>query len=947
MSRRGKTRLAGFHEALAVALLVLSGWLPAAGAAEDGGAPAVAAPAGEAVASDAGLSAADSGRDAAAASAESAAATRDVIAADGAASIDAGAPAVAAAAPAPQAAGAPAPGSAGGGLAEEITRAEQVQREQATHHQALEAQRRELAADERRARIEGLAREAREVARGSEAAEVLLQRVMAELRSVRPEVDAALGEVNAPTAAPRLAPARGAPDPGEAAPREEAQRLAALRRALVEEANALDGEARRIARARAEEALRVEEALDAARLLLLARLPEAQRDAALGVDREGMDQLRAELWHVAARARGYGLRRDGALVAARDALGDPYYATALAVRGGLLLAVVLAALLLSRRRQRLLDDVRAALGRVFRRPRLLRGIDRAHAALSAVSGELLFLAGVWGVHKALGPAAARVREVELCHSLLLWYGLYRVALAAAQALVAALGPPSGKRLDAATSARLLGSLRALGRYALAAGLLLVLSEIAFGRGYIHHAVQRLAWLGAIPLAWLLMRRWHEDVCEAYLRLHGAGPLAALVRSTRSRWYGFFVAVAAFLALSLAALSRAARRFLLGFEQSHRLLAFMFRRRIERRRGAQAETEAPSALPDELLARLPEQPIEDPAVGLDHYPGLDRFEALLAAWRDSSRGGSLLLVGGAGSGKTSWLRAAERKSEGIPCQRIALRQRLLTEGDLVATLGAALDAPPAAREGADALSAWLRTQPRRVLILDDLEHLFLRGLDTWGAWEAFMEIVERSTPRMFWLCALADHPYRYLLFARGGAIVFRAVVQLAPWSEHKLGELLGGRLRASGYALCFDDLLVDEDEPDQEGYVAATERNFSRLLWDYAQGVPRVALYYWLQSLSPAGERRLRVRLFQGPGEDTLEELSELERFVLASVVWHDSLTTAEASISLGYPRLPCDDALAKLVDLGVVDDLGGRHRVTTRWQSAVTTFLVRKHLIQR
>ncbi|XYI02974.1 hypothetical protein ACMHYB_25755 [Sorangium sp. So ce1128] len=939
MRRRDRTCSAGFRvrAALAAALLAVAVGLPAAGAAEDGGAPAAVAPGRDAAAADAGLGAADSAAD----GGRGASAAGDAAA-------DADAPA-AGADPEPQVAGSPAPVPAPeeARLAEELARAEQVQRAQASLRlrEELAARQRGLDAEERRARIEELGREAREVGHGSQAADALLQRVMAELQSLRPEVDAALRDLTAAPAVPRLEAPREPPAAGDApgvAQPPEAQRLAALRRALSDEADALDIEARRAARERAEEALGAEEALDGARELLLARLRDARRDEALGVDREGMDQLRAELWHIAARARWYGLRRDSALVDARAALRDPFYMAATIARGGLLLAVILAALLLARRRQRLLDGAQAALGRVLHRPRLLRGVGRAHAALSAVSGELLFLAALAGVHAALGPTAARVRGIELGYSLLLWYALYRLALAAGRHLVASREATPG----AAIGAKLLRSLQTVARYALAVQLLLALAEGVAGRGYLHHAVGRAAWVGAIPLALLLMRRWRDDICEAYLRLQDTGPLAEAVRATRRRWYGFFVAIAAFVGLALAALSRTARRFLLGFESSHRVLAFMFRRRIERRKGAPAAAESTSALPEELLACLPEQPIEDPARGLDHYPGLDRFEGLLATWRDSAQGGSLLLVGGAGSGKTSWLRAAEHKAGEIPCQRIALRQRLLTEGDVVAVLGAALDAPRGAREGAGALAAWLRAQPRRLFIVDDLEHLFLRGLDTWGAWEAFLEIVEHSTPRMFWLCAIAEHPYRYLLFARGGAIVFRTIEQLAPWPEPKLGELLGGRLRASGFTLSFDDLLVDEDAADQQAYASATERDYNRLIWDYAQGSPRVALHYWLRSLSPAGDRRLRVQLFRGPSGDDLEALGELERFVLASVVWHDSLTTEEASISLGFPRLPCENALSKLVDLGVIDNLGGRHRVTTRWQSAVTTFLLRKHLIQ-
>ncbi|WP_437581991.1 ATP-binding protein [Sorangium sp. So ce887] len=233
-------------------------------------------------------------------------------------------------------------------------------------------------------------------------------------------------------------------------------------------------------------------------------------------------------------------------------------------------------------------------------------------------------------------------------------------------------------------------------------------------------------------------------------------------------------------------------------------------------------------------------------------GHARFKASLAAWKDSRRIGSLLLVGGAGSGKTTWLVAAEREASPVPVIRVSLDRRQLTAADVIATLGNALDAPPEARTGVEAFAAWLLLQPRRLLVLDDLEHLFLRGLEAWGAWEAFLEIIERSAPSTFWLCAIADHPYRYLVFARGGATVFRTIVHLAPWSEQRLAELLTARTRASGYSVSYEDLVMDDDESvDRAQSELRTERDFARLLWDYAQGCPRVALHFWQRRSSPA------------------------------------------------------------------------------------------------
>jgi hypothetical protein len=181
----------------------------------------------------------------------------------------------------------------------------------------------------------------------------------------------------------------------------------------------------------------------------------------------------------------------------------------------------------------------------------------------------------------------------------------------------------------------------------------------------------------------------------------------------------------------------------------------------------------------------------------------------------------------------------------------------------------------------------------------------------------------------------------------GADVFRLIIRLPPWSEQAVAGLLRDRTEASGYAASYDDLVIDDvGVVERQAHLLSTEQNYMRLLWDYAEGCPRVAIHFWRLSLAPDGERRVRVRLFRGPEEHRLEELGEPERFVLASAVWHGSITADEAARSLRYPPLSCEDALARLDELGVLAEHDGRHRVTTRWQRAVTTYLVRKHLIQ-
>jgi hypothetical protein len=194
--------------------------------------------------------------------------------------------------------------------------------------------------------------------------------------------------------------------------------------------------------------------------------------------------------------------------------------------------------------------------------------------------------------------------------------------------------------------------------------------------------------------------------------------------------------------------------------------------------------------------------------------------------------------------------------------------------------------------------------------------------------------------------MARYPYEYLAWAGRGTDVFRDRVELGPWSEEDIAALIRGRMEAAGYEVAYDDLLLERmDGVEGNAQTVNTARQYLRLVWDYADGCPRVALHFWAASLMPDGEKRVRVRLFQRPDPDRLEALVEHDKFLLASIVWHGELTPEHAARSLRFPETRCRDGLARMREDGILEEHEGRLRVTTEWLAAVLRYLNRKHLI--
>ncbi|WP_197041179.1 hypothetical protein [Chondromyces apiculatus] len=837
-------------------------------------------------------------------------------------------------------------------LASERARAEQVRRDQAQLREELSRRRGEDAATStaRQARLFELLEAAGTAQPGTAATDALYGRIMAQLVALRPDTEAALGVATAlrdGQPVPRYSLPREALPSGAGELERERQEILTLAETLADGERALIEESRRLTSARLDELLTGEQELNEARVLLLDKLSPARRDEVLGLGPEGGTQLGWEIWHVGARGRWYTLSRDDLAVRTRAAMRDPYVIGAVITRGVPVLLVLATALTLFRRRRRLRDAAWKAISSVIRRPPLLRALQRALDALEALSPELVFLAALWGVHAVLGPLST-IDEARIAHALLVWYGLYRLALKAAHRAITWLSSTPNAPIGEATSAKILRSLRLVGRYALGVQVVLSLTAAIVGEAFIHHQVRRFAWLGAIPIFFTLIRRWRGHIADAYLQLTATGSLADAVRSTRDRWYGFFVAVAAFGVILLAGASGAARRFVLGFEQSRKVLAYLFRKRLERRAEDGDEGRVTAVgLPPDLVACFSEAPLDDPAEGIDRFPGIDRFAQDLSAWRAGERLGAVLLVGSAGSGKTSWLAAAEQRAGALAAVRVLLPRRITSAGELYAQIGAALGAPQEARASVEALAAWMRTGEARLVVVDHTERLLLRGAGAWGAWDALQRLIEQASDSAFWLCTMDLYAFHYLRFARQNVGAFRTTLTLPRWSEQEIASLIHARNEQSGYAISFDDLLLEEvGGHEREARLVSTEHDYMRLLWDHADGSPRVALHFWLRSLVPDGDRKVRVRLFRSPYEDELEILDEPARFVLASVMWHGDVTPEEAERSLRYPASTCEAVLVRLAERGVLAAAERRYRVTTRWQGAVSGFLLRKHLIE-
>jgi hypothetical protein len=190
----------------------------------------------------------------------------------------------------------------------------------------------------------------------------------------------------------------------------------------------------------------------------------------------------------------------------------------------------------------------------------------------------------------------------------------------------------------------------------------------------------------------------------------------------------------------------------------------------------------------------------------------------------------------------------------------------------------------------------------------------------------------------------NQSWAYLCNVFGRDYQMRNVVRVKRWTQAEIRSLILSRNQQSGYRLRYDDVLMDTRAPANNSLRNAEQRYFS-LLWDASHGVPVTALRLWQESVTTR-RNEVTVKVPRIPAGSRIEKSGSNQSFILAAIVTHGTLNTAEimrvTNLSENVVRFSLK---ATLEDDIVEKGEDGRYRITALWYHTVVSILNRMNML--
>lgn len=568
-------------------------------------------------------------------------------------------------------------------------------------------------------------------------------------------------------------------------------------------------------------------------------------------------------------------------------------------------------------------------------------------ALNPYFPWLTFLIVVRLVRRSLDNTMTQ--DISVVLPLVEYYIFYRVFLLLARGLVERIRKQGRVRIEG-FSEKADKTIRQIGLFFFIAFSVLYISEYSADQGIVYGIVKSVIQVFGLIVCCLAAAKWRDFIVSV-----GEKSLADVIQPytvaiCRRKFLGLFWCFPTLIVLGVASVLRSIWRMLSRWEVSKRFIARLYRKKIEstgQNKLPLIEQEVPEDY-QKLFTTLEgsEKPYElmVPA----NASAYKRVREELDGWIEGTEEEhSIAIIGEKGIGKSTFLDRIEEQYGEVDVVRMSVPAKTTSPEALRDFLKEALGIEKESSLARSLVDISKNGTKKKLILVDEAHNLFLSKIGGFSGLQEFINLVNLKTENIFWVSVFNEYAWAYIRGVYGKAQYFRTEVYLKNWNDDEIGELIRNRHGRSPYQLSFEKILGMSAESMDEEEEAQAENQFYRLLWEQADGNPRVALQLWKKCLSLKGalSQNLVVGLPERKSSEKVRSLTDDSWFVLASIARHDNLSRQEIAdvTSLTVPVV--SHALKICLESEIVYKAKGRYQFDFNYQLDLVRQLRMKNYI--
>jgi len=301
------------------------------------------------------------------------------------------------------------------------------------------------------------------------------------------------------------------------------------------------------------------------------------------------------------------------------------------------------------------------------------------------------------------------------------------------------------------------------------------------------------------------------------------------------------------------------------------------------------------------------------------------QQLQFAFKNWMNGGyaPLILTSEKGAGKTTFLNLNVLKlADQFSITRINIKPTVYTEEGLLELFRAIVNIESLSNH-TEIISILNKAQSRRIIVLENLQHLYLRTVNGFTALKLLLEIITRTNKNIFWITSATNYAFEYLKKSMNINDFFGYHINLEQISDGQITDLIRRRHSISGYSLQYIAGVVHLHNKDalklsENDFQKFLEKDFFSYLNHFTKSNISLAQLFWLSSIEDIKDRILYVSANFEISNSLLNSLSSEKVFILHSLILQDGLKSDEINKTLNYAFNETTLLLQVMLDDGII-----------------------------